>query len=121
MIFRLVAILAAAALIGPAIAAAKDAPRGKARFGALAYHAASGDFGYAVDTPTARAARVEALRLCGHPKCEVVVNLRSNCGAVARDAKRFAATQGATRQEAQTKALRKCGGRCEIAGWACTS
>jgi len=34
---------------------------------------------------------------------------------------RFSAAPGATRAEAETKALRKCGGEaCRIVAWACT-
>ena len=114
-------ILVATLLPGPASGAAYKQSKGKQSFGALAYHRTSGNFGYATNMPNARAARVEALRLCGHPQCEVVVSLRNNCGAVANGPKLFSATHGATRQEAETKALRKCGERCEIAGWACTN
>jgi len=119
---RLLAGLTVVAFLAPGLATGA-APHGKARqsFGALAYHRDSGNFGFATNTASSRAARTEALRLCGHPKCEVVVALRNNCGAVANGPKRFIATQGATRQEAEAKALRKCGERCEIAGWACTS
>ena len=118
---RVLAMLTMAAMFSSGLAEAAAKQHGKQSFGALAYHRDSGNFGYAANTPTARAARTEALRLCGHPKCEVVVSLRNNCGAVANGPKRFTATPGTTRQEAEAKALRKCGERCEIAGWACTS
>jgi len=54
-----------------------------------------------------------------------VVSFSNACGALARQAARgpkgyFSAT-GATRQEAESKALRLCGSReCEVAAWACT-
>ena len=87
--------------------------------GALAYHRDSGSFGFAVNAVDSRSAKVTALSQCGHPKCEVVVKLDKDCGAVANGPKKFVASRGATRQEAETKALRLCGERCEIAGWAC--
>ena len=89
-------------------------------YGAIAYHDASGSSGFAVDRRSSREARVEALRLCGHPKCEIVAALRSDCGAVAKGARKIITQRGATRQEAEAKALRHCGEACEIVAWACT-
>ena len=87
--------------------------------GALAYHRDSGSFGYAVNAADSRSARIAALNQCGHPKCEVVVSLSKDCGAVANGPKRFVASRGATRQEAETRALRQCGDACQVVGWAC--
>ena len=87
--------------------------------GALAYHRDSGSFGYAVNAKDSHTARVTALKECGHPKCEIVASLRKDCGAVANGPKKFVASRGATRQEAETRALRLCGERCEVVGWAC--
>jgi Domain of unknown function (DUF4189) len=98
------------------IAAAKRVPPPT---GALAYHRDSGSFGYAVNAADSRSARIAALNQCGHPKCEVVVSLSKDCGAVANGPKRFVASRGATRQEAETRALRQCGDGCQIVGWAC--
>ena len=69
---------------------------------------------------TARDAKVEALRQCSHEKCEVVASITRGCGALARDNAKFSVQKGATRNEAQTKALKKCGSGCEILAWACT-
>jgi hypothetical protein len=88
--------------------------------GAIAYHAESGGAGWATDRPTSREARVEALRQCGHPGCEIVGTVRAGCSALARRAKAFKVQSGATRQEAEAKALRVCGEGCEIAAWTCT-
>ena len=87
--------------------------------GALAYHRDSGSFGYAVNAKDSRSARIEALKQCGHPKCEVVSSLSKDCGAIANGPKKFVASRGATRREAETRALRLCGEQCEIVGWAC--
>ena len=101
---------------------AVDAAAAKARpaYGALAYHRASGSFGYAVDQPNDRAARVESLRQCAHPNCEVVLRFHSDCAALADGPKRQFAHKGSTRQEAETRALHACGAECRIVGWACT-
>ena len=89
-------------------------------YGAIAYHDASSSSGFAVDRRNSREARVEALRQCGHPKCEVALSLRNECGAIARGGKLVRSQKGATRQEAEAKALRLCGERCEVIAWACT-
>ncbi len=87
--------------------------------GAIAYHRESGSFGFAVDAKDSRTARIDALKQCSHPKCEIVASLSKDCGAVANGPRKFVASRGTTRQEAETRALRLCGDRCEIVGWAC--
>jgi hypothetical protein len=106
--------LAMAALPHAVRAAPKNPPTG-----ALAYHRDSGSFGYAVNARDSRSARIAALKQCGHPKCEIVASLSKDCGAVANGPKKFVASRGATRQEAETRALRLCGDSCEVVGWAC--
>ncbi len=88
--------------------------------GAIAYHRESASFGYAVNLNTAREAQVEALKQCADARCEIVARLRNDCGAVANGPKRFFIGKGATRSEAETKALRACGAGCEVAVWACS-
>ena len=88
--------------------------------GAIAYHRDSGNFGYAVDQASDRAARLEALRQCGHSRCEVVLRFGRDCGAIANGPRRHAAAKGVNRQEAETKALRACGAGCTLVAWACT-
>ncbi len=106
------------ALAGPA-SAAKAAK--KSAYGAIAYEPTRRATGYSYDHKSAREAKVEALRQCGDPACEVLVSFRNACGAAAQGrAKPFTAT-GATRAEAETKALRRCADRaCAIVAWACT-
>jgi serine/threonine-protein kinase len=116
------AVLGVAVVMAPfagALAASQKFKSTQAN-GAIAYHRASGSYGYAMDRASTREAKTEALRQCAHAKCEVVASFRNACGAVANGPKRFAATSGVTRQEAETKALRKCGEGCEVAVWACT-
>ena len=100
---------------------ARDLPPTRNQFyGAIAYHHASGSMGWATDRRTSREARTEALKLCRHEKCEIVATVTRGCVALAKDVKKFVIQRGATRQEAETKALRRCGERCEIAAWTCT-
>ena len=47
-------------------------------------------------------------------------NVARNCAALARNPRKFMVQKGATRQEAETKALGKCGRDCEVAAWTCT-
>ena len=105
-------------LAGPAEAAKQTAAPN--RFGAIAYHRASQAWGVSFDQERARDAALEALRQCGHARCEIVVRLRNGCGAVANGPRKFAAGRGATREEAETKALKGCGAGCDIVVWACT-
>jgi hypothetical protein len=113
----IIALMLTGALISPA--QGREVSR-NALHGAIAYHGESNSSGYAVDRRNSREARVEALRQCGHPRCEVVATLRSDCGAVAKGARKIVTQKGVTRQEAEAKALRRCGEACEIVAWACT-
>ncbi len=88
--------------------------------GAIAFHPPSGSFGYAVDQRSAREAKVAALRQCGDADCEVVLTLKNSCGALANNRRVYFASRGATREEAEVKARRQCGPKCEILVWACT-
>ena len=93
----------------------------KGAYGAIALQRETGQHGYAVDAATSRAAKIEALNQCGHPNCEVVASFNSACGALARGPKKYFPATGATRQEAEAKALRLCAAReCEVTIWACT-
>ena len=88
--------------------------------GAIAFHQQSGSIGWATDRRTAREAQVEALKQCGDEKCVVVANVSRGCAALARDSGKFVVMKGATQQEAETKAMAKCGALCQIAAWTCT-
>jgi hypothetical protein len=93
----------------------------KGAYGAIALQRETGQLGYAYNAATSRAAKIEALNQCGHPRCEVVANFRNACGALARGPKKYFPATGATRPEAETKALRLCAAKeCEVAAWACT-
>jgi serine/threonine-protein kinase len=93
----------------------------KGVFGAIALQRETGQLGYAYNAATSRTAKIEALNQCGHPRCEVVANFRNACGVLARGPKKYFPATGATRQEAETKALRLCAtNECTVAAWACT-
>lgn len=116
----LVAVLALVAAPAPAKVVVK-----KGVYGAIALQRETGQFGYAYDSATSRAAKIEALKQCADPRCEIVAAFSNACGGLARNPARgpkgyFPAT-GATRPEAEAKALRRCAAReCEVAAWACT-
>ena len=105
-------------------AQAKEAAK-KGAHGAIALQRETGQLGYATNATTSRAAKIEALNQCADTRCEVVASFSKACGGLARNLARgpkgyFPAT-GATRQEAEAKALRLCAAKeCEIAAWACT-
>lgn len=90
------------------------------RFGAIAFHRASQSWGVSFDTARARDASVAALKQCGHQQCEVVHKFKNGCAALADGPKIAAAASGATRDEAETKALKRCGTGCKSIAWACT-
>ena len=115
------ALLITLAALAVTPAAARDQPKsGNGLHSAIAYHAASGSVGWATDRKSSRDAKVEALRQCAHEKCEVVAEVNRGCAALAREGKKHSAQKGASRQEAEAKAMRHCGEKCEIAAWTCT-
>lgn len=89
-------------------------------FGAIAFHHDTGSNGFSFNQHSAREASVEALKQCGHGNCEVVLSIRNACGALASSKKGFASSAGATRAEAETKAMKKCGAGCSAVTWTCT-
>lgn len=112
----LIAVLACVAQPAPAKVVVK-----KGVYGAIALQRETGQIGYTYNAATSRAAKIEALRLCAHPRCEVVVSFSNACGALARGAKKYFPATGATQQEVETKALRLCAAKdCEVVAWACT-
>lgn len=121
-------LLAAALLAAlPAIAQTKSGKRSSEpnRFGAIAYNHESQSWGVGFNFARARDANVEALKECGNGKCEVVHKFRNGCAALAVGPKIHAATSGATRDEAETKTLRRCTelnkqSSCKLLAWACT-
>jgi len=117
-IFRLA--LAAALACAAQAAVAKVVVK-KGVYGAITLQRETGQLGYAYNAATSRAAKIEALKQCADPRCQVVVAFSNACGALARGAKKYFSATGATRPEAETKALRRCAAKdCEIAAWACT-
>ena len=90
-------------------------------YGAIAYSSKTGSFGYAVDQRTKRDAETEAFRECG-PECDIIKAFRDTCGAVANKGRQFSWDTGSSREIAEMKARKKCGGEaCKVLVWACTS
>lgn len=117
---KLLLLVLAAWAVG-AGAAEKNAKSGRNPFyGAIAYHAPTKSVGWATDRKTSREARVEALKHCGHEHCVIVGTVTRGCIALAAGAKATAVQNGVTQQEAEAKALSKCGAGCEVAVWTCT-
>jgi len=119
---RLAFLAALACAIQPALA--KVVVK-KGVYGAIALQRETGQLGYAYNGATSRAAKIEALNQCADPRCEVVAAFSNACGALARNPARgpkgYSAATGATRPEAESKALRLCAATdCAITAWACT-
>jgi len=122
MLRPIAALLLAAALANPGAPAQAKEPKtshSKGAHGAIAVNRESKAVGYAYDFKTAQDAKREALRECGEKKCEVVASFRGGCAAVAGNARQLASSTGVTRDEAETKATRKCGRDCAVLAWAC--
>ncbi len=128
VILRAAGLLLAALLAVPAALAAAPAAKHSAvptRFGAIAYHRPTRSWGVSYDKVRARDASVEALKQCGNRECEVMQKFRNGCAALADGPKVPAVSSGATRDEAETKTLKRCsalnhGASCDVIAWACT-
>ena len=118
---RAVAVVLLAVSLAAAAAGAMAAEKkSSGSHGAIAVNRDSKAVGYAYDFKGARDAKRAALAQCGEKKCEVVASFRGGCAAVAGSGKRLATSTGATRDEAESKATRKCGKDCAVVAWACT-
>ena len=113
-------LLLAGGLALPASDATAHDKKKPGSHGAIAVNRDSKAVGYAHDFKSARDANREALARCGEKQCEVVVTFRGGCAAVTRSGKRISTATGNTRDEAETKATRKCGKDCAVLAWACT-
>lgn len=95
------------------------------RFGAIAWHRPTQSWGVAYDHARARDAHVQALQQCGQPQCEIVQKFRNGCAALADGPRISFAASGATRAEAEARALRRCSEKnrnetCTAIAWGCT-
>ena len=91
------------------------------RFGAIAYHRASQSWGVSYDKARARDASTEALKQCGQRECEVIHKFKNGCAALADGPKTAATASGTTRDEAETKVMKRCNdAKCKLVAWACT-
>ncbi len=114
-----------AAMAGAAEPALAKVVVKKGVYGAIALQRDTGQFGYASNAATSRAAKIEALNQCADPRCEIVAAFSNACGVLARQPargpKQYINATGATRQEAEAKALRLCAAKeCEVVAWVCT-
>jgi len=107
-------------LAQPAAAATPKKSATPNRYGAIAYDKASRAWGVSQDAVRERDAAVDALNRCAQKTCIVVHKFKNGCAALADSAKKFTVASGATRDEAETKALQRCGSECKAAAWTCT-
>ena len=108
--------------VGAADAIAARSIKKQQLWGAIAYNAKTSAYGYAVDMKSKRDAEAEAFRHCGSG-CDTIKTFKNTCGAIAVKPKHVYWDTGASREIAETKVLKKCGGgkECTIPVWACTS
>jgi hypothetical protein len=115
-----IVLILSAGLMFPGAPALAKSPKGKTVHGAIAVNRDTRVVGYAYDFKTAPEAKREALKQCGERKCEVLASFKNGCAAVAGGQSKAMAMTGVTRDEAETKVLRKCGKDCTVLAWACT-
>jgi hypothetical protein len=103
--------------------------KGSASFGAIAYGAQSTANGYAFGKGSAGDANRTALANCRQhgDDCKIVATFSDSCAAVAavEDKGVLSVGQGATRDQAQSRAMSACksehGDGCEIEAWTCAT
>jgi hypothetical protein len=94
-------------------------------YGAIAYGASSGAFGWSNDLDDPKSAENQALNNCkAHgDDCQVVVDFWNSCAAVAADQGTVAYGLGDTESKAEEEAVAACekdgGDSCDIQAWAC--
>ena len=115
-----IALAALCLLALPAGAATTKKSSVPNRYGAIAYDQASRAWGVSQDQARERDAAIQALNQCAQKRCVVVHKFKNGCAALADSAKKFGVASGATRDEAETKAMQRCGAACQPASWACT-
>jgi serine/threonine-protein kinase len=98
----------------------------RVRYGAIAYDAKSGAYGWSNDLYNGSAAEQQALANCREhgDGCKVVVDFWDSCAAVAADdAGNFGSAYADTRQDAEAKAITACrsdgGTSCAVQVWSC--
>ena len=90
-------------------------------WGAIAFHRATGAFGYSFDYPGQREAGAAALDACANPECIVVASYKNGCGALVNGPTGPSVAEGVTAQEAETKARLLCTDpECRVIAWSCT-
>lgn len=90
-------------------------------WGAIAFHRATGAFGYSFDYPGQREAGAAALDACANPECIVVASYKNGCGALVNGPTGPSVAEGVTAQEAETKARLQCTDpECRVIAWSCT-
>jgi hypothetical protein len=91
-------------------------------YGAIAYNAATGAYGFSYDQRSRRGALQVALSQCAG-SCSETRQFKDSCGAIAASAerppRRYALATADTRELVEKAALAKCRG-CEILAWTCT-
>ena len=98
----------------------------RTRYGAIAYGAQSGAYGWSNDLDDAQAAEKAAMAHCSAhgDDCQVVVDFWNTCAAVAAYRSIVAYGLGATRARAEEQAVTSCtrdaGAPCEVQAWSCT-
>ena len=98
----------------------------RTHYGAIAYGAESGAYGWSNDLYDAPSAESQALVNCRRHgnDCAVVVDFWNSCAAVAADGSHVAYGLGDTERQAESEAVAACSKEgsenCAVQAWACT-
>ncbi|MCC7271999.1 MAG: DUF4189 domain-containing protein [Alphaproteobacteria bacterium] len=96
-------------------------------WGAIAFSAQTGAWGYSFDHDSRGRADRVALGHCGRraPDCRIVTSFVNACGALAVQGRTAAGGTGKSRAEAEAASLAACrataGGGCAVTAWACNA
>ena len=89
--------------------------------GAIAYHRATGAYGYSFDYPTPRDAGIAAINGCGETQCIVAIAFKSGCAVLIDGPGGPVVAEGVNAREAEVKARGRCTDpQCQVVAWACT-
>lgn len=96
----------------------------RTRYGAIAYDAQSGAYGWSNDWDDGPSAEQAALSSCQESGsgCQVVLDFWNKCGALAaNDSGQYDSGLGDSRGEAEANAVAACGPGCDVRVWACSN
>lgn len=94
-----------------------------AAYGAIAYSASTGKYGYSYNYDSQKNAERAALKHCKVSSCKVVLWYKNACGVVAKGDTGWGAAWAGSRTQASANAIKACSTRsrnCKAVVWSCS-